>query len=132
MHFPDLMRRLGAELGLPDFAPDAEGACALQRGILKVSFYADPDDCFTAICPLGPINVDNDKELQALLRGNLFADGVGGTAIGIDGEGCAYLTQSFRATDLGFNEFKAALERYVAAATHLRQVIASGQAADVL
>lgn len=127
MHYPDLMHRLGLELGLSGFGPDEEGACAIQRDGLKVTFYEDPDDAFTAICPLGRIDLDDLDCQQALLRGNLFADGVGGHAIGIDSEGGAYLTQPFYASETGFAEFLAALERFVAVATHWRKTLASVQ-----
>lgn len=129
MLYPDLMHRLGLELNLAGFGPDEEGACAIQREGLKVSFYADPDDAFTAICPLGRIDLDDLECQQALLRANLFADGVGGHAIGIDSEGGAYLTQPFYARELGFAEFLAALERFVAVATHWRKALGEARSA---
>ncbi len=129
MTFTELMRRLGHELCLDDFQPDAQGAYAIQRAGLKISFYADPDECFTAICPLGHIDIDDVQGLEALLQGNLFADGVGGSAIGIDAEGAAYLTQSFNATELGYAEFLAALERFVGTAAHWCYLLANGQLA---
>lgn len=127
MHYHELMHRLGVELGLSNFGPDPEGACAIQREGLKVSFYEDPEDAFTAICPLGHIDLDDLDCQQALLCGNLFADGVGGGAIGVDSEGSAFLTQPFRAGELGFEEFLAALERFVGVATHWRKTLASVQ-----
>jgi hypothetical protein len=128
MQYSDLMHRLGVELGLADFAPDEQGACAIQRDGLKVSFYADPGDAFTVICPLGHIDLDDLESQQGLLRGNLFAHGIGGSAIGIDGEGGAYLTQPFRSGELSFQSFLATLERFVALAGRWRTILANSQA----
>jgi hypothetical protein len=123
MQFHELMQRLGVELRL-ELVPDDNGACTVQLDDLKISFYADGGDAFTAICPLGAVDPADVATHEVLLRGNLFADGVGGSAIGTDDEGGVYLSQCFRAGELGFPQFITALERIANMADYWRAQLA--------
>lgn len=119
MQFHELMQRLGVELDI-ELKPDEQGACAIQLDDLKVSFYADEGDAFSALCPLGAANLNDADTLEELLRANLFADGVGGAAICSDDEGGVYLSQCFDAGDWAIDEFVRTLERFAATAEHWR------------
>lgn len=124
MQFHELMQRLGVELNI-ELKPDEQGACALQLDDMTVSFYADEGHAFTAICPLGAVEPDDGDTLQEFLQANLFADGVGGSAICMDDEGGVYLSQCFDAADTAIDEFIRALERFAATAEHWRRQLAT-------
>lgn len=132
MQFHDFIHRLGLELRLSHLAPDASGACAVQFDDIKVSFYSDPGDAFTALCPLGRVDLDDTAAHESLLRGNLFADGVGGGALAMDDEGGVYLSQRFECGEIDFRQFTTALERFVQVAHFWRGQLLQSRQAEAL
>ncbi len=120
MHLLEVIRQLSVALDLPDLAPDADGACALRVGELVLVLVPRPGgEAFVARARLGRIDAaDFQPVLTRLLAANLFADGVGGPALGLDGQATVYLTQHFRHGTFGFPALLEALERFVAHARH--------------
>lgn len=131
MHYPDLIRRFGVELNLPELAPDASGACAVQLDALKVSFFADADTAgeptFTAVCPLGALDSADVDTQEILLRGNMFSASAGGSAIGMAQQGQVYLSQRFQPHRLSFAVFFTAMERFTNVAEYWRDNLATGE-----
>ncbi|TFY96272.1 type III secretion system chaperone [Ramlibacter rhizophilus] len=123
MHFQELMNRLGVELRLPPPAPDPQGACALSLDGMTLSFYPDADDAVTLMCPLGQVDIGDLDTQESLLAGNLFPDGVGGSAVGLDAQGQAWLSQRFHPGQLAFPRFLASLERFANLAECWRQCL---------
>lgn len=112
MQFQDFMNRLAVELALPGLAPNASGACALRLDDMTISFYPDGHDVFTAMCRLGQVDASDLATQEALLAGNFFADGVGGSALSLAWDGRAYLTQRFESAFLDAPAFLAAMQRF--------------------
>jgi hypothetical protein len=125
MHFDDLIRQLGAELHLPDWAPDETGACAVLFDGLNVSFHPDGDGGFSSICVLGRADPDDGALQELLLKGNFFTDGVGANALGMTAQGHVALVERFALTDLSFPRFQQSLELFISAAEYWRGQIAS-------
>ncbi|MEJ7932072.1 type III secretion system chaperone [Ramlibacter sp. AN1015] len=126
MQFHQLMQRLGVELRVPELAPNEQGACAIRLEGMTLSFYEDPDQAFSVLCPLGAVAADHREMHEALLAGNLFADGIGGSALALDGEGNAWLSQRFHPADLSFPRFLAALDRFANLADYWKERVATG------
>jgi len=114
MQFHDLIANLAAHLRLPDLAPSRDGPCAVKLDALVYSFYPDDaDGTFIVRSTLGRIDVDDEDALRALLAGNLYREGVAGSALGVDAEGTVYLTQTIDCADLAFPAFVQSFERFV-------------------
>lgn len=127
MQFHELMQRLGVELGLGGLQPDASGACAVRLDDVTVRFLDVFDDAFTCQSRLGRIDDHDTLAQESLLRGNLFADGVGGSALALDAEGAVYLTQRLRIERLAFPAFIACLDRFVSVADYWSRYLAAGR-----
>lgn len=112
MQFQDFMNRLALELNLPGLVPDASGACAVRLDDMTFSFYPDADGVFTVMCPLGRVDAGDLATQDALLAGNFFADGVGGSVLSLAWDGRAYLTQRFETATLDSPAFLAAMTRF--------------------
>ena len=112
MQFLDFMNRFAVELALPGLVPDASGACAVRLDEMTISFYPDAHDVFTAMCPLGRVDAGDLATQDALLAGNFFADGVGGSVLSLAWDGRAYLTQRFESAALDAPAFLAAMQRF--------------------
>lgn len=119
MQFKELITNLAAHLRLPNLAPSRDGPCAVQLDELTYSFYPDDaDGAFIVRTALGHIDASDEASFRALLAGNLFREGVAGSALGADAEGGVYLTQRVECADLSFPSFVQAFERFVGMAEH--------------
>jgi hypothetical protein len=125
MRFHEFMSRLGVELRLPGLSPDAQGACAVRLDGMTLSFYGDPDEAFTLMCRLGSVDAGDLAAQEALLAGNLFSDGAGGSVLGIDAQWQVYLSQRFQPADLGFPRFLSSVERFADLAACWQQHLAA-------
>jgi hypothetical protein len=134
MHFIELVTQLGAHLRLADLSPDANGNCALRLDGLVYSFYPAQDgQSLTVRTRVGQIDPQDESVLRKILGGNLFEDGVGGSALGADAAGGVYLTQRMRLSTLTFPRFIESFGRFVGTAEHwsLQPQIAHLQEASV-
>jgi hypothetical protein len=119
MHFTELVTQLGVHLRLPDLAPDANGNCAVRLDEGVYSFYPEADgQSFTVRTRLGQIDPQDEDALRRILGGNLFEDGVGGSALGVDARGVVYLTQHMTLAGLSFPRFVEIFGRFVGTAEH--------------
>lgn len=107
-------------------APD-RSAC-LQFGPLEVGLVPyDKPAGFGLRARIGEIGREAfSQQLDALLRANLFTDGVGASAFGMTPEGGIFLAQRFNETGLEEEVFLAALARFVRHALHWQAQLAPG------
>jgi len=119
MHFTELITQLGVHLRLAALAPDADGNCAVRLDELVYSFYLHDDgQSFTVRSTLGQIDPQDEDALRKVLGGNLFEDGVGGSALGVDARGAVFLTQHMTLPSLSFPRFIEIFGRFVGTAEH--------------
>ncbi len=125
MHFTELITQLGLHLRLAALAPDADGNCAVRLDELVYSFYPAQDgQAFTVRTRVGQVDPRDEDVLRKLLCGNLFEDGVGGSALGVDARGVVYLTQRMENSALSFPRFIEVFGRFVGTAEHWSDQVA--------
>lgn len=87
MELPDLLKELGAEVGLPDVRPDAEGLCRLTfDGAVTIDFEQPPgrDLIFLySVIAQGPES-GRERVYRELLSHNLFGQRTGGGVLALD------------------------------------------------
>lgn len=113
MLFDDLMNQLAADLRIAPFPRAADGSCAMRLDALVYSLHPGEQGRFIVRSRVGAIPSDDGAWLARLLEGNLFDDGVGGPALGVDVRGEVFLTQAFDAATLTFNRFMERLKHFV-------------------
>lgn len=118
MLFDDLVNQLAADLRLAPFPRGADGSCAMRLDALMYSFHLEREGCFLVRSRLGRIACHDGTWLARLLEGNLFDDGVGGPALGVDVRGEVFLTQQFDLATLTFARFMDRLQRFVDTGEH--------------
>lgn len=118
MLFDELVNQLAADLRLAPFPRGADGSCAMRLDDLIYSFHPQGEGRFLVRSRLGYIACDDGSWLARLLEGNLFDDGVGGPALGVDVRGEVFLTQQFDAATLSFARFMERLKRFVDTGEH--------------
>ena len=118
MLFDELVNQLAADLRLAPFPRGADGSCAMRLDALVYSFHPDRAGTFLVRSRLGSIAPSDGAWLARLLEGNLFDDGVGGPALGVDVRGEVFLTQHFDAGTLTFARFMDRLKRFVDTGEH--------------
>jgi Tir chaperone protein (CesT) family len=112
-----LLRDLGAELGLPELAPDDQGYCSLKIGErITISIQYEPEEqdlvLFTV---LGEVGEELRPEAYPiLLAGNLFwAETRGGTLAVEPGTGAVFLLMKDKIQAVDGTRFRAMLTDFV-------------------
>jgi hypothetical protein len=127
----DLMRALGADVGIPDLALDEAHCCTLAFDSVVVNFELDESSGqLFFYANLGPMPAAGSRVYEQLLEGNLLWKDTGGATLSLDREGSrVMLHQGLPAERLSEVDFKAAVEQFVNVAEAWTQRVSEGAAA---
>ena len=110
----EFIQFLGAKLQLKNFDPDAEGIFSIRADTIKVRFVPDASGlALSARARLGHIETNDVQMQETLLTANLYGDGSGGSALGVDTAGHVWLSEHFECSEATQARFLQALERFI-------------------
>jgi Tir chaperone protein (CesT) family len=126
----DLMRALGADVGIPDLALDEAHCSTLAFDSVVVNFELDESsEQLFLYASLGPMPAAGSRVYEQLLEGNLLWKDTGGATLSLDREGGrVILHQGLPAERLSEVDFKAAVEQFVNVAEAWTQRVSEGAA----
>ncbi|MFO1058408.1 MAG: type III secretion system chaperone [Dongiaceae bacterium] len=113
-----LLRDLGAEIGIPELAPDEDGFCCLEiGGRVRLSLQYDPEGqdlaLFAPLCRLAG-GEDRAEAQAAMLAGNMLWAGTQGGTLAVEpAEGTAFLQMKEKIQELDRASLVALVERFV-------------------
>lgn len=128
MELTELIRQLAQVLHLPGLEPETDGSCAFRVHGITVLLAPRPagEHAFIARASLGALAGPVAAQcLPLLMSANFFADGIGGAAASLDGQGDVYLTQHFALGTVSAPYLLACLQRFVAQARRCQALLPS-------
>lgn len=125
-HAQQIIQEMGAAIGIPEMALDAEGFCSLSfDDRIDLGLQYNPNnDSLILFSDIGDIPVDRMTDVyRHMLRANRFWQGTGGATLSVDEDNAAAIAQQEPCEGLTAVKLQGLIERFVDAAEEWAEFI---------